>query len=165
MTKAIIFDWGNTLMREVPIHRRPSVHSPRVELVPGVAEALEALHQRYVCCVASNARGPEATTLGLVLEQTGLDRYFQRLFTAQSIGTEKPSTSFFLSILDELKTEPQDCIMVGDDYANDITGAKAVGMRTVWFTGATAREVTNADVIISSMDELVPAVTKIDSRG
>ena len=165
MSRAIIFDWGNTLMREIPIQRRPSVHSPLVEMMPGVAEALEELHQRYICCVASNARGPEATTLGIVLERTGLDRYFQRLFTAHTMGSEKPSSDFFDGILQELKIAAIDCIMVGDDYQRDISGAKAAGMRTIWLTVPHTTEGTDADVIISSIQQLVDAVAALDSQS
>lgn len=165
MSRAIIFDWGNTLMREIPIQRRPSVHSPLVEMMPGVAEALEELHQRYICCVASNARGPEATTLGIVLERTGLDRYFQRLFTAHTMGSEKPSPDFFEGILQELEIAATDCIMVGDDYWRDISGAKAAGMRTIWLTSSPITEGTDADVIIDSMQQLVDAVATLDSQN
>lgn len=165
MARAVIFDWGNTLMREIPIHLRPSARSQRVELVPGVTDALEEIYQRYVCCVASNARGPEATTLGVLLENSGLDRYFQRLFTSHDIGHEKASPEFYHEVVRELKMRPDECIMVGDDYASDITGAKSVGIRTIWFTGTNPREVADADVIIHSMDELAPAITRIDSRG
>jgi HAD superfamily hydrolase (TIGR01662 family) len=46
-------------------------------------------------------------------------------------GHTKPHASIFRAVLDLLGTEPEDSVMVGDTIADDIEGARAVGMRAI----------------------------------
>lgn len=52
--KAIIFDWGDTLMRDYKEYSGAMVNWPYVEIISGVKEALDKLNEKYICCVASN---------------------------------------------------------------------------------------------------------------
>lgn len=152
-------------MREIPLTRRPSATSPTMEVVPGVTQALKDLHQQYLCCIASNARGPESTALSLVLEKVGLDPYIRHVFTVRELEVEKPDPRFFEGILWKLRLQPQECIMVGDNYVTDIAGAKAVGLKTIWFTAHSSRDARHADVAIGDMGELAAAVKKLAAQA
>ena len=46
-------------------------------------------------------------------------------------GKTKPHASIFRAVLDLLDVEPRDAVMVGDTVADDIDGARALGMRAV----------------------------------
>ena len=46
-------------------------------------------------------------------------------------GRVKPHRSIFDAALEALAAEPQDAAMVGDSYADDIEGARALGMRAI----------------------------------
>ena len=46
-------------------------------------------------------------------------------------GKTKPHASIFRAVLDLLEVEPHDAAMVGDTVADDIDGARALGMRAV----------------------------------
>ena len=46
-------------------------------------------------------------------------------------GRTKPHASIFRAVLDLLDVEPPEAVMVGDMIADDIEGARAVGMRAV----------------------------------
>ena len=46
-----------------------------------------------------------------------------------AFGRTKPHPSIFLAALERLGAEPQDSAMVGDSYADDIEGARALGMQ------------------------------------
>jgi len=46
-------------------------------------------------------------------------------------GKTKPHASIFRAVLDLLEVEPQDAVMVGDTVADDIDGARAVGMHAI----------------------------------
>ena len=46
-------------------------------------------------------------------------------------GHVKPHRSIFDAALEALAAEPQDAAMVGDSYADDIEGARALGMRAI----------------------------------
>jgi HAD superfamily hydrolase (TIGR01662 family) len=46
-------------------------------------------------------------------------------------GHTKPHASIFRAVLDLLAVEPTDAVMVGDTIADDIEGARALGMRAI----------------------------------
>jgi len=46
-------------------------------------------------------------------------------------GRSKPHASIFRAVLDLLGVEPAEAAMVGDQVADDIEGARAIGMRAV----------------------------------
>jgi putative hydrolase of the HAD superfamily len=48
---------------------------------------------------------------------------------SRSFGHTKPHPSIFAAALERLGVEPEEAAMVGDSYADDIEGARALGMR------------------------------------
>jgi HAD superfamily hydrolase (TIGR01549 family) len=50
---------------------------------------------------------------------------------SRSFGRTKPHPSIFAAALEQLGVEPEDAAMVGDSYADDIEGARALGMRAI----------------------------------
>lgn len=154
--KAIIFDWGDTLMRDFPQYPGPMASWPVVEVIDGAAEALEGLDRSLVCCVASNAGASDAALLGQALERVGIRSYFDHLFTSKELGAAKPDPRFFIEAATRAGAAPNQCVMVGNDYVKDIIGAKQAGMRTVWLdVGASgSAEHPHADHIIRRIDEL-----------
>lgn len=173
--KVLIFDWGDTLMRDFPDMFGPMVSWPRVEVLPGVPEALEALSGTYMCVVASNAGASNAELMGQSLERVGIRRHFRHLFTSKELGAAKPDPRFFRGIAERVGVEREACVMVGNDLAKDIAGARQVGMRTVWLKpgapgggatsgaarGAAAPAEPAADTVIASMAELPGAVARL----
>jgi HAD superfamily hydrolase (TIGR01509 family) len=159
--QAVVFDWGDTLMRDLPQFEGAMVHWPRVERMPGVMETLGPLKGRAVLCVASNAGDSDAELMGRALERAGIRHYFDHLWTSSELGATKPSPAFFLAILRELELEPQGCVTVGNDYEKDIVPAKAAGMWTVWLAPLPAPKVPDADAVIHAMEELAPALLEL----
>ena len=153
-------------MRELPGLRGPMANWPRVELVPGVADALEQLGEQLVCCVATNARTSGAALVGMALSRAGVRHHFKHIFASKDMGVEKPAHGFFDKVLQTVGAEPDECVMVGDDYRIDIVGAKNAGMRTIWLSEA-RQEIPApcADAVINSMADLVPAVTALEEAG
>ena len=54
--------------------------------------------------------------------------------TAENMHACKPQPAYYREIAQRIGQPPQACLMVGDDLANDIRPAAAVGMRTFWIT-------------------------------
>ena len=155
--KAIIFDWGDTLMRDFP-YDGPMVKWPQVAAIPGAIAALERLHVRFVCAVASNAGFSDGDLMAQALDRVGMRRYFRHFFTSKELGAAKPDPQFFREIIRLLEVEPCECIMVGNSYEKDIVPARSVGMRTVWLSDSDDDNRPCADIIIRSMDELEGAI-------
>ena len=133
MIQAVLFDWGDTVMRVFPEYDGPMVEWPRVEAMPGIAAALEALQGRYRVVLATNAAASGATLVWAALQRVGLEKGFFAVFTAHELGLRKPDPAFFQAIVRALGVSPQDTAMVGDDYRADVAGAKAGGLRAVWY--------------------------------
>jgi HAD superfamily hydrolase (TIGR01509 family) len=158
-TKAIIFDWGDTVMRDFPEYHGPMAYWPKVEAVPGIETALQQLRKDFICCLASNAVDSDAGLMGLALFRVNLRQYFQYLFTSRELEYKKPDSEFYREILRRMNLHPEQCIAVGNDYEKDVVPAKSVGMYTILFSthpGSTLAPC--ADYTITSMDELVQAV-------
>ena len=69
-------------------------------------------------------------------------------------GRTKPHASIFRAVLDLLDTEPADAAMVGDTIADDIEGARALGMQAILLD----REGLHADFEprVETLNELPP---------
>jgi FMN phosphatase YigB (HAD superfamily) len=153
----VVFDWGDTLMRDLQ-SPGPMALWPRVEVVEGVVEALETLHGRLRCCVASGAGESDAELMAQALERVGLRRFFRGLWTSKELGISKQEPAFYRALLDRLGLPAAACVMVGNDYDKDILPAKAAGMRTVWLAGSPSGDAAAADAIIHSMADLRAAI-------
>ncbi len=134
--RALLFDWGDTVMRVFPDYRGPMAHWPHVEVVPGIEEALEALHPRYTIALATNASDSDASMVRAALERAGLEKYFDAVFTSQELGARKPAPAFFQAALSRLGCAAGEVAMVGDSYRADVIGAREAGLWSVWFNPA-----------------------------
>lgn len=159
--RVLVFDWGDTLMRDFPQYSGPMFDWPEVEIIPGVREALEQLGKEFVCCVASNAGSSDAEWMKLALGRVEIEEFFQHFFTSKELGFSKPDTRFFQEVIQRLKIAPREGLMVGDDYAKDIVPAKSIGMRTILFSEVSSTaERPYADDVITSMRSLTETIRR-----
>jgi putative hydrolase of the HAD superfamily len=163
--KAIIFDWGDTVMRDFPEYQGPMAYWPKVEAVPGIEKALQQLQKDFIGCLASNAVDSDAGLMGFALSRAKLRQYFQYLFTSRKLEYKKSDPEFYHEILRKLQLKPEDCIAVGNDYEKDIVPAKSIGMRTIWFsTHPGGMPAPYADYSITAMEQLVPVIEKLITK-
>jgi putative hydrolase of the HAD superfamily len=108
----------------------------------GSERLLVALRQRgYKLGVVSNGF---ARNTVLDLERTGLFRYFDAVVVSSDVGFRKPEPVVFRKALEKLAVHPGNAVMVGDNEAEDISGAKELGLSTVLIRNKDGlREVTN----------------------
>lgn len=132
MIRAVLFDWGDTVMRNLP-YPGAMADWPRVEAVPGAGEALEVLSERYRLALATNAEDSGPAQIKAALQRVGLGEAFSAILTARRLGARKPERGFFVAALAEMAFAPGEVAMVGDDYHADISGAKEAGLRAVWY--------------------------------
>jgi putative hydrolase of the HAD superfamily len=160
--RAVIFDWGDTVMCDFPEYPGPMAYWPKVEAVPGIEKALQHLPKDFICSLASNAVASDAELMGLALSRVNLRQYFQYLFTSRELGYKKPDPAFYREILRRLQLKPEDCIAVGNSYEKDILPAKTVGMHTIWYlTHPGSVPAPCADFTLTSMDELAQVIRKL----
>ncbi|MBU0489766.1 MAG: HAD-IA family hydrolase [Bacteroidetes bacterium] len=129
----IIFDWGNTLMRDFPDQPGAMAHWPVVEVMPGIEDLLKEVSGKYTLCVATNAGVSDTALMEEALKRVGLHKYFQYFFSSKDLGYSKPDPRFFLAIAAQMDVLPMECLMIGNDPEKDIRGAKTAGMKTILY--------------------------------
>ena len=102
------------------------------EVPPSHAEVLERLAARYRLGLCSNF-SDAATALSL-LDEAGLLRFFDAHAISETEGVRKPRPEIFRAVLDRLGVDPSRAVHVGDHLREDVGGASALGLRTVWVT-------------------------------
>jgi putative hydrolase of the HAD superfamily len=92
----------------------------------------------------------------------GIGRYFQARAYSDEIRVRKPDPRIFDAALRGLRLGPEEVVHIGDDVTADIAGAKAIGMRGVWFnTGFWQGARTDrADAEIRRLGELPPLLER-----
>jgi FMN phosphatase YigB (HAD superfamily) len=132
LIKCVLFDWGNTLMRELPGSLGPMHLWTQVEVVPGAVDALTLVGQNRVVALATNALDSSEENIWAALSRVSLDTLVNKVYSFRKIGRLKPSRAFFEYILRDLNIDAKEIVMVGDDYEKDILGANKCGIYGVW---------------------------------
>jgi putative hydrolase of the HAD superfamily len=65
------------------------------------------------------------------LDILGIIRYFDTVTYSQEAGAEKPDPAPFRLALKRVDRKPEECAHIGDSYEQDVTGARAIGMRPI----------------------------------
>ena len=141
--QAVLFDWGDTIMRDDPFQTAPMVDWPQVELVAGVDGLLSNLQARGLRLgLATGALVSTVEEIRGALARVQVEQYFEKIYCYSSSGQRKPSAAFYQYILDDLGLAPAEVLMVGDSFENDVQAANRLGMAAVWYnpTSDTARE-------------------------
>jgi len=66
------------------------------------------------------------------LRSVGLEDRFAALAISGELGVAKPDPRIFKKILEELDALPRDVWHIGDSLSNDVAGARAAGLVSVW---------------------------------
>ena len=129
----ILFDWGNTLMRDFKEFSGPMKNWPRVEAIPGAKEILAVLSASWILAIATNADSSDEKDIWAALQRVNLDQWLEKIFCCKKVGHKKPSLEFYQYILNDLKLTPLSIFMVGDNFEADVLGANRCGIRAIWF--------------------------------
>ncbi len=100
--------------------------------IAGMIECVRALRARGVPVgVISNSEGG----LAQLIAEMGWTEDFDAVADSGALGMEKPDRAIFDWTAARLGVHPHDMVHVGDSWAADYLGARAVGMRAVLFRG------------------------------
>ena len=105
--------------------------SPRiVRLVPGTMELLEYLKPKYHLHLITNGFQEVQHTK---LSGSGMEPYFETLTVSEEVGVKKPNPEIFQYALKKACATPEESLMIGDEMAVDIDGARAAGIDQIFF--------------------------------
>ena len=148
-----LFDWGDTLMVNLPGQTGPMCDWPEVRRVRNARPALRELSRAARCHLATNAMDSDSTQIRRALARAGLDAWIDRVYCFRDLGFAKPSREYFESIVEDLGIGASRLTMVGDDLEKDVRGALRCDLRAVWYN-CLGRETPAGIVSISDLGEL-----------
>ncbi|MFT5445262.1 MAG: HAD superfamily hydrolase (TIGR01509 family) [Gammaproteobacteria bacterium] len=134
-------------------------HRNEVELFDEVVPAMERLRTQYRLGVITNGNA--------CVQQIGIDHWFEFVVSSEAAGHSKPAPQIFHKALGYTGVEPSKIVHVGDDPTNDVLGAAAIGMRTVWYNPDSSpwpeahRPGKAPDQTINSMSQIHDALQRI----
>jgi len=67
------------------------------------------------------------------LNKLGIINYFEKIFTSEEFGYEKPDPKFYNYIIDQIGCKKDEIAMIGDNFSDDIIGSNSVGLYSFWF--------------------------------
>jgi FMN phosphatase YigB (HAD superfamily) len=98
----ILFDWGDTVMRDDPASTVPMVEWPAIEVIEGIADVLDDLHSSgWRIVLATSASISDEGQIRGALARAGLDRYFSRIYCFKNTHLPKGEV-FYRHILSDL---------------------------------------------------------------
>lgn len=100
------------------------------ELKTGSIELLDKLSGRYHLHIITNGFKEVQLTK---IEQCGLGKYFDLIIISEDVGFNKPDVRIFKEAEKLGKTQSNSCLMIGDNFNTDITGAKKAGWQSIWY--------------------------------
>jgi putative hydrolase of the HAD superfamily len=106
--------------------------SPKSDrLMPGTLELLSYLKEKkYRLYIITNG----FTQIQEVkMKYSGLDKYFEKMFTSENVGSHKPSREMFEYCIKSVNAKKKESLMIGDDLKVDIVGARNFKIDQVYY--------------------------------
>ena len=127
-------------------------HRNAVTLFDDVPRVLGELGERYAIGAITNGNAD--------VHRIGIGHHFDFVVTPAEAGAAKPDSAIFELALDAAGASPGSVVHVGDDPVRDVSGAAAIGLRTVWMNpeGRTWPGEKRPDAEIRSLDSLLSVI-------
>lgn len=106
----------------------------RVELFPGVIEALTRIRDRsdYMALITNGAARPQRRKI----TRFDLQRFFDLIVVEEEFGAGKPDERVYLHCLGQLGVGPEEAWMVGDNLEWDVAAPQRLGIKGIWLDHA-----------------------------
>jgi HAD superfamily hydrolase (TIGR01509 family) len=118
--------------------------------VDGAVELLAALHGRVATGVVTNNVAAEQRHK---IAACGFGPLLDVVVISEEAGVTKPDPRIFRMALDRLGRKAEETAMIGDAWDTDVAGARAAGIRAIWFNRFGA---ASPDGSVTEIRALVP---------
>ncbi len=136
----------------------------RPDFVPGVHDAIRALHKNYSLGVISDAIFSPGRALRALLEGEGLLEYFDLFVFSDEIRHSKPEPVMFRAAFEGFGVDPGELVHIGDREHNDIAGPQPLGAKAILCTAVRDRgsATTRADAVFDDYKDLPHIIEKLN---
>jgi len=126
----------------------------KMPLMPKVEQLIKILHDKRVPMALASSSFPDV--IDLVVQKSGMTKYFMEVVNSRMAGKSKPAPDIFLLTAKKLNIEPEKCIVI-EDSTNGIRAAKTAGMFCIAYNGPGAefQDQSEADWIITGYEEII----------
>ena len=128
----------------------------RVQFFPAAVDVLAELASVYTLAALTNGNAN--------FERLGLDRYFAFGYCAAEVGAKKPDPAMFERAMVHAGVTPDEAVHVGDHAVDDVQGAAAVGMATVWVNLSGADDEPPATATVTRLRDLPPTLARLSEQ-
>jgi HAD superfamily hydrolase (TIGR01509 family) len=121
--------------------------------MPSVVDLIQHLFEKKIPLALASSSCRDV--IEIILQKTGLKKYFDVVVDSQMAGSSKPEPDIFLLAAKKLKKEPKYCLVI-EDSTNGINAAKSAGMDCIAFAGPGSENQNQsaADWIIKDFSEI-----------
>lgn len=140
------------------VRRLEAIYREELPIFPGAAEAVRRLAAEWPLAVASSSNRP---LIDLVLELSGLDRFFSATVSSEEVPRGKPAPDVYEEAARRLAVDPGHCAAV-EDSENGIRAAKAAGM---WVVAVPNPRYPPGDEALALADAVVGSVAELDPEA
>jgi HAD superfamily hydrolase (TIGR01509 family) len=150
------------ISREV-VRRLEERYREELPLIDGSVQAVKRLAERWPLALASSSN---RELIDLVLDHSGLERFFAATVSSEEVARGKPAPDVYLEAAKRLGVAPTRCAAV-EDSENGILAAKAGGMRTIAIPNPRFpphdEALAAADVVLATIEDLTAEVVDPDA--
>jgi HAD superfamily hydrolase (TIGR01509 family) len=118
---------------------------------PGAIELVERLRGRLPLALASNS---SSSLVATALATAGLTDAFDAIVTSDDVAAAKPAPDVYLLACERLGVRPEDSLAL-EDSPSGIAAAKAAGLACIAVPQFAETDVSAADRVIDSLEELL----------
>ena len=95
------------------------------------SETLDELVAHYPAILVSNFYG----NLRTVMNEFGLTKCFGEIIESAEVDIRKPDPEIYKMAINKFGFEPEEIVIIGDSYKNDINPANILGCPSIWLKG------------------------------
>ena len=125
----------------------------RIEFFPDALDVLQELAARYTLAALTNGNAD--------FQRLGLDRFFAFGYCAADVGASKPHPAMFARALARAGVAPAEAVHVGDHPVDDVQGAAAAGMASVWINCARVGDDPRATTVVDKLADVPQAIADL----
>lgn len=105
------------------------LYSRKGYLMDGVLETISSMNGLILVAATNGTDLPRKEKL----LNSPIAVYIDSYYSAEILGTSKPNSSFFETIISNYNIPKQKVLVIGDSLNTDILGAQKTGVRSCWF--------------------------------
>lgn len=124
-----------------------------IPVMPGLIDILNKLQAKNYPMAVASSSDPEI--IELILNKTGIRKYFQEIASAKEAGKSKPEPDIFLLAAKKMGVNPRMCLVI-EDSENGIEAAHRAKMCVIAYQGPNAdpAKQKEADAVVKSYQQL-----------